>query len=161
MAGQRPVRKQHAASKHPEDQGVNVFVEKGTTMRKQVLLLLLAVAGVLSACTAQQSPRLAGQSPMSAERALQLAKQPPLPASACAEWRLIGIRSRSAAECPAVPGWRVDRLFAPARKEDDQLRNGYGQPAAAKAGDREISADAAKRELDRFCTYERDDDSRP
>lgn len=69
-------------------------------------------------------------------------------ASACAEWRWIGI-SRAGARCPEVPGWTVRPLFpqiAPARQRE--------VCAEDLAESEKVPSLETIRELNRFCVYE-------
>jgi Subtilase family len=124
-------------------------------MRRKHLLWIapLVVLGLSACCTTSRAPRpgILKVSPPGA---------PPLDTSkACANWRWIGIRSPTAAQCPQVPGWRVSPLFAPKlpgqepynqqQKPCDQQKNFDEQQTSEK-----LSGAEAIEELNRFCVYE-------
>jgi len=110
-------------------------------MRKQIPWLAPCAALALSACASWQ--------PTPAKPPLDTSK-------ACAQWRWIGIRSRSAAECPAVAGWSVKPLFDSSRQTiSDEQPQALERPASGL-----LSTAAVIDELERFCVYEIADRSR-
>jgi hypothetical protein len=104
-------------------------------MHKPVVAVALGLGLLLAGCAGQPRPKLP-------EDQLALTK-------ACASWRWIAVTSPSAAQCPAVAGWRAQPLFQADNRE-----------AASKGNEAEANrppspgAEAAVRELRRFCAYE-------
>ncbi len=115
-------------------------------MRTRSLGLVLCAGLALSACATIHPARYSkDQAPA---------------ASACADWRWIGIKESSSAACP-VPGrgWTVKPLFEVATKAPDccseQCKEVYGQQQQQQTRDQNgiATADAVD-ELKRFCVYE-------
>lgn len=87
---------------------------------------------------------------------LELVNRPPNTSKACADWRWIGIRSRSAQACPVVPGWKATPLF---RREGTNKEQVYAQQPYRdeKPARDQLSTTAVVAELERFCIYQTED----
>lgn len=84
------------------------------------------------------------------------AQPKPDTAQACAEWRVIAVRSRGVAQCPVIRGWRGEPLFKPSALAERDPKGGAGYATAAAAGAEDRRGELAA-ELDRFCVYEAED----
>lgn len=125
-------------------------------MRKPIVVPALGAILILSACAGRQAPRLADEQLPAAQAGEKLRAAPSdeklAVAQACASWRWIGITSRTARQCPAVPGWAVTPVF----DTKSLLRPAYGYQKKQDRHDAAALEEAAA-ELRRFCVYELED----
>lgn len=76
--------------------------------------------------------------------------QQPATSSACAEWRWIGIKSQPDEDCPPIPGWKEEPLFASLAAARVQTSYNGEEKRVQNAA----PADEVVQQLKRFCVYE-------
>ncbi len=84
---------------------------------------------------------------------------PPATSKACAEWRWIGIKTQPYDDCPAIPGWKAEPLFASlAAARPAATAPSYGKEARAAMA---IPDTKVVQELQRFCVYTKESGGLP